>query len=50
MIDANGDDSVTHAEWLDMFDRAQNRIKQELKKQGRSDEFYGAKAGTGQYL
>ncbi|KAF8511122.1 hypothetical protein BU17DRAFT_54841 [Hysterangium stoloniferum] len=43
MINAKGEQSATHEEWLDIFERVIQQVKSELKAQGREDEFFGAR-------
>ncbi|KIJ35773.1 hypothetical protein M422DRAFT_180404 [Sphaerobolus stellatus SS14] len=43
MIGADGEDNVDHFEWLEIFERVVDRVKRELKEEGREDEFYGAR-------
>ncbi|KAF7421154.1 hypothetical protein PC9H_011674 [Pleurotus ostreatus] len=43
MDDADGNDCVPHREWLVMFDEVLKEVKEDLQKQGREDEFIGAK-------
>ncbi|CCM04405.1 uncharacterized protein FIBRA_06582 [Fibroporia radiculosa] len=43
MTGADGQENVTHRECLVAFDEVLNEVKAELKRQGREDEFVGAK-------
>jgi adenosine deaminase CECR1 len=43
MFGRDGEGNVPHREWLVMFDKVVNDVKDELKKQGREDEFVGAR-------
>ena len=43
MYDENGQANVPHREWLLDFDRVLKEVKEELKAQGREDEFVGAR-------
>lgn len=43
MTDEHGQDTIPHCEWLIMFEKVVNEVKDDLKKQGREDEFVGAK-------
>lgn len=43
MIGADGKEDVPHREWLVVFDRVLDQVKAELAKQGRADDFTGAK-------
>ncbi|KDQ18077.1 hypothetical protein BOTBODRAFT_29392 [Botryobasidium botryosum FD-172 SS1] len=43
MVRANGEDDLTHREWLVIFDRVVQEVKADMKAQGRGDEFVGAK-------
>ncbi|KAF9015519.1 hypothetical protein BDQ17DRAFT_1295372 [Cyathus striatus] len=43
MYGADGQDNIPHREWLLMFDRVQREVKEEMKNQGREDEFIGAR-------
>ncbi|GBE89111.1 Adenosine deaminase CECR1-A [Sparassis crispa] len=43
MIGADGKEDVPHREWLIIYDRVLNEVKDELKRQGREDEFVGSK-------
>ena len=50
MAGADGIENVTHREWLVVFDRVVNEVKAELDRQGRQDEFVGAKASIASSL
>ncbi|KAJ7087816.1 hypothetical protein C8R44DRAFT_27840 [Mycena epipterygia] len=43
MFGEDGKETVTHREWLQIFDEMQNQFKAELKRLGREDEFIGAR-------
>ncbi|KAJ7286068.1 hypothetical protein C8J57DRAFT_656702 [Mycena rebaudengoi] len=43
MFGADGQENVPHRDWLLIFDATQNRFKADLKRQGREDEFIGAR-------
>ncbi|KIJ35772.1 hypothetical protein M422DRAFT_34557 [Sphaerobolus stellatus SS14] len=43
MIGDDGEDNVDHAQWVETFGQVTDRIMQELKEQGREDEFYRAR-------
>jgi hypothetical protein len=43
MFGADGQENIPHREWLQIFDNTLNRFKADLKRQGREDEFIGAK-------
>lgn len=43
MDDADGNHCIPHREWLIMFDEALKEVKEYMRKQGREDEFIGAK-------
>lgn len=43
MVGADGQENVPHRDWLLMFDRVQNEVKADMKRQGREDEFVGAR-------
>ncbi|KAJ7172253.1 hypothetical protein C8R46DRAFT_1085294 [Mycena filopes] len=43
MFGADGQEDVPHRIWLQLFDDTLNRFKADLKRQGRDDEFIGAK-------
>ncbi|KIM79690.1 hypothetical protein PILCRDRAFT_74115 [Piloderma croceum F 1598] len=43
MYGPDGQENVPHREWLIAFDKVVNDIKDDLKKQGREDEFVGAR-------
>ncbi|KAJ7927540.1 hypothetical protein B0H13DRAFT_2229261 [Mycena leptocephala] len=43
MVGETGEQDVPHREWLLIFDEVQNELKAELKRQGREDEFIGAR-------
>ena len=43
MFGADGQENLTHEEWLEIFDRTIASVKDELKAQGRGDEFVGAR-------
>ena len=43
MHDVDGNPTIPHREWLVMFNEVLEEFKDELKSQGRQDEFIGAK-------
>ncbi|CCM05080.1 uncharacterized protein FIBRA_07287 [Fibroporia radiculosa] len=43
MTGPDGEENVPHREWLIAFDAVVNEVKVELRRQGREDEFVGAK-------
>jgi adenosine deaminase CECR1 len=43
MISKDGYENIPHRDWVLAFDQVQEEIKAELKRQGREDEFIGAK-------
>lgn len=43
MVGADGQENVPHREMLLVFDRIVNEVKEEMKRQGRGDEFIGAR-------
>lgn len=43
MIGEDGQENVPHRDWLLTFDRVLNEVKAEMKAQGRSEEFIGAR-------
>ncbi|KAJ7724486.1 hypothetical protein DFH07DRAFT_854944 [Mycena maculata] len=43
MLGEDGQEIIGHREWLQIFDEVQNRFKADLKRQGREDEFIGAR-------
>jgi adenosine deaminase CECR1 len=43
MVGPDGQEDIPHREWLITFNKIVNDIKEDLKKQGREDEFVGAK-------
>ncbi|KAF4578917.1 hypothetical protein EYR36_000726 [Pleurotus pulmonarius] len=43
MDDVDGNECVPHREWLVMFDEVLKEVKEDMQKQGREDEFIGAK-------
>ncbi|PFH54144.1 hypothetical protein AMATHDRAFT_135550 [Amanita thiersii Skay4041] len=43
MVGKDGLENVPHREWLLIFDRVMNEVKEDMKKKGREDEFIGAK-------
>jgi len=43
MVGSDGKENVPHRDWLIMFDRVMNEVKQEMAQQGREGEFIGAK-------
>lgn len=43
MIGADGEENISHREWLITFDRVVNEVKVELARLGRADEFIGSK-------
>lgn len=46
MTSAEGKDDVTHRDFMLVFERTINEVKAEMKRQGREDEFIGAKVGA----
>ena len=47
MMNAEGDETVPHREWLIVFDRVINEVKATMAQQGREDEFVGCKVCRG---
>jgi adenosine deaminase CECR1 len=43
MIGEDGLENVPHRDWLLTFDRVLNEVKDEMKRQGRGEEFIGAR-------
>ncbi|KIP06026.1 hypothetical protein PHLGIDRAFT_128501 [Phlebiopsis gigantea 11061_1 CR5-6] len=43
MLDADGGETITHREWLSVFDRVTNEVKASMAQQSRADEFVGCK-------
>ncbi|KDR73569.1 hypothetical protein GALMADRAFT_251310 [Galerina marginata CBS 339.88] len=43
MYGADGQDNIPHREWLVMFDRVSNEVKEEMAQQGRAGQFIGAR-------
>jgi hypothetical protein len=43
MFGPDGQENVPHREWLIIFNKVVNSIKDDLKKKGREDEFVGAR-------
>lgn len=43
MFGEDGQENVPHREWLLMFEKIMNDVKDEMKNQGREDEFIGAR-------
>jgi adenosine deaminase CECR1 len=43
MYGANGQEDIPHREWVQMFSKIMNEVKDDMKKKGREDEFVGAK-------
>lgn len=43
MMNADGEDTAPHREWLVVFDRIVNEVKATMAQQGREDEFIGCK-------
>ncbi|KAI0780414.1 Metallo-dependent hydrolase [Trametes elegans] len=43
MVDEDGKEDIPHRAWLQMYERVLNEVKDELKEQGREDEFIGSK-------
>jgi hypothetical protein len=43
MVGEDGEDNIPHREWLVVFDRVLNEVKANMKRQGREDEFIGAR-------
>lgn len=46
MYGPDGQENVPHREWLVAFDKVVNDVKDDLKKQGREDEFVGARVSN----
>lgn len=45
MFGQNGEENIPHREWLIVFDEVLHEVKDQLRKQGRGDEFFGSKVG-----
>jgi hypothetical protein len=43
MVGEDGQENVPHREWLRIFDKIMNEVKDDMKQQGREDEFIGAR-------
>jgi adenosine deaminase CECR1 len=43
MVGADGQENVPHRQWLIDFDTVIKGVKEELKQQGRENEFFGAR-------
>ena len=43
MYGPNGREDIPHREWVQMFSKIMNEVKDDMKKKGREDEFVGAK-------
>ncbi|KAG8985373.1 hypothetical protein FRB94_003803 [Tulasnella sp. JGI-2019a] len=43
MVRTNGEDDLSHREWLEIFNKVIEEVREEMKVQGRDDEFVGAK-------
>ncbi|KAJ7219500.1 hypothetical protein GGX14DRAFT_695618 [Mycena pura] len=43
MFGEDGQENIPHREWLQIFEKMQDRFKADLKQQGREDEFVGAR-------
>lgn len=43
MTGPDGKENVPHREWLIMYDRVVKDVKEELRPQGREDEFVGSR-------
>ncbi len=43
MVGEDGEENVPHRVWFQIYERVLNEVKEELKKQGREDEFVGSK-------
>lgn len=43
MTGRDGEENVPHREWLIMYDRVVKDVKEELRRQGREDEFVGSR-------
>lgn len=43
MVSEDGEENVPHRVWFQIYERVLNEVKEELKKQGREDEFFGSK-------
>lgn len=46
MFDEDGNENVPHRVWVQEYDRVLHEVKQELREQGREDEFMGSKVCT----
>lgn len=49
MYGADGQENIPHREWIRMFEEVMNEVKDEMKTQGRGDEFIGARVWILQY-
>jgi adenosine deaminase CECR1 len=43
MVGPDGKENISHRDWLIMFEQVVNEVKEDMNKQGRGDEFFGAK-------
>ena len=43
MYGADGQENIPHREWVRIFEEVMNEVKDEMTKQGRGDEFIGAR-------
>ena len=43
MYGPDGQNNVPHREWLIIFDRVLLEVKEEMKRNGRADDFFGAR-------
>jgi adenosine deaminase CECR1 len=43
MVGADGLENIPHREWIEMFGKVMNEVKDDMKKSGREDEFVGAR-------
>ena len=50
MFDADGNQNVSHREWILDFKQAISEVRAVLNEQGRGEEFIGAKVGERTYL
>ncbi len=46
MFDENGEETISHRDWLMEYDRVMSEVRAELKTRGRDDEFIGSKVLT----
>jgi len=47
MVGPDGNEDIPHRDWMLMFQQVVNEVKDDMKRQGREDEFIGSKVFKG---